>query len=208
MTKTDIYIRISPVFQLAITLKARAPLLVEPTRKGFLMEKNGNYELLYIVHPDLESSIDKILDRVHSYIEKRGGKVNYEENWGKRKLAYEIKKSDVGIYVLCYFSAPKENIALVEKDIRLTEEIIRYMLLSYEEADRNKKTTRDTKKDKPKTESTDKVTKDTKSTKNTKGTDNKETEKERMQKIDEKLGELLGKEDNESESPKKKGAKK
>ena len=90
----------------------------------------GKYELLYIVHPDLEASIDKITGNARTFIEGRKGKINYEENWGKRKLAYPIKKSDVGIYVLWYFEAPQSALAKIERDLRLTEEIVRYMILA------------------------------------------------------------------------------
>ncbi len=166
------------------------------------MGKIGNYELLFIIHPDLESSIDKILDQVRSSIVKRDGKINYEENWGKRKLAYEIEKNDVGIYVLCYFVAPKEKVTKIEKDLRLIEEVLRYMILSYEEVDEKKG--QDEKADKKK-----EVTKSTKKeTKKTKSKTSKKSERERMEQIDEKLGELLGKEDNDKNNPKGKEAKK
>lgn len=93
----------------------------------------GKYELLYIVHPDMESSIDKITDRVKSYIVGKDGKITYEENWGKKKLAYEIKKSEVGIYILVYFELPKDALTKIERELRLSEEIIRFMVLSKEE---------------------------------------------------------------------------
>lgn len=147
------------------------------------MEKNGNYELLYIVHPDLESSIDKSIDRVRSYIEKRDGKIIYEENWGKRKLAYDINKSDVGIYILWYFIAPKHKVASIEKDLRLNEEVMRFMLLGMEE-----KAKAEEPKEAPAKKAAAKV--NPKTTK-----EPVETEKERMKKIDEKLEALLGEEE-------------
>jgi small subunit ribosomal protein S6 len=157
------------------------------------MEKNGNYELLYIVHPDLESSIDKVTGKIKTSIEKRGGTINYEENWGKRKLAYEIKKNDVGIYVLWFFTAPKKSIAKIEKEIRLTEEIIRYLILTIEE---QKKASKPRIKTEPK--------KETETPKKEKP-ETKESEKARMKEIDEKLGALLGEEDSKKK-PKKKEA--
>lgn len=156
------------------------------------MENLGNYELLFIVHPDLESSIDKTLDKVKSYVEKRDGKIIYEENWGKRKLAYEINKTDVGIYVLWFINAPKNKIASIEKDLRINEEVMRYMLLVAEEK----------KEVKPKTKK-EAVTTDTKETKAKPAKketpkETKASEKERMKEIDEKLEKLLG-----DEEPKK-----
>jgi small subunit ribosomal protein S6 len=160
------------------------------------MEKNGNYELLYIVHPDLESSIDKITSQIKGFIEKRGGSINYEEDWGKRKLAYEINKSDVGLYILWFFSAPKKSLAKIEKDIRLTEEVMRYIILAMDETKSKAKSKPKAKKAEITEEETNQVKKEAKP---------KENEKARMKKIDEKLGELLGKEDNEKK-PKKKEA--
>lgn len=152
----------------------------------------GKYEILYIVHPDLEASIDKITDRVRGFIESRGGKITYEENWGKRKLAYEIRKTDVGIYVLWYFESPKESLAKIERDLRLTEEVMRFMVLAKEDklpvAAKPKKEVKEEveepKKPVKKTE-TKKVEKKEKPVK-------VEDEKARLKKLDEKLDALLG----------------
>lgn len=155
------------------------------------MERNGKYELLYIVHPDLEASIDKITEGVKSSIETRKGKVSYEENWGKRKLAYPIKKSDVGIYVLTYFEMPKEALLKVERDLRLTEEIMRYMLLATEDKVKaEKKQEKEPKKEmaKPKTKKKEEEPKA------------QENEEERMKQIDEKLDAILGEEGDNKES--------
>lgn len=157
------------------------------------MKENGNYELLYIIHPDLEGSLDKVLSKVKSFIEKRDGKITYEEDWGKKKLAYEINKCDVGIYILWYFEAPKEKIASIERDLKIAEEVMRFMILKIEE---KKKTIKNEKKEIKKTVE--------KKSKEAKPVETKETEKERMEKIDEKLGELLDGKEND----KKKVAKK
>lgn len=172
--------------------------------------KIGKYELLYIVHPDLESSIDKITDRVKGIIENRGGKVTYEENWGKRKLAYEIKKTDVGIYVLWYFEVKKDSLGKIERDLRLTEEIIRFILIVLEDkpkvkAGRKKETKEAVEeateiKEEPKTEKPAKkaapASKKTVSKKKEPAAE--ASEEERMKVLDEKLGALLGDEgDNE-----------
>jgi len=156
----------------------------------------GKYELLYIVHPDLEASIDKITDQIKAAIEKRDGKITYEENWGKRKLAYEIKKSDVGIYILWYFEAPKSALSKIERDIRLTEEVIRYMLLA--KSDKIKVKADKPKKDKPVVKEEAKAEEKPKAKKapaKKKETVPTESEEERMKKLDEKLGALIGEEE-------------
>ncbi len=147
------------------------------------MEKNGNYELLFIIHPDLESTIDKSIERIRANVEKRGGKVIYEENWGKRKLTYEINKTDVGIYVLWFLSLPKNKIANIEKDLRINEEVMRYMILKAEEK----------KEVKPKKEKNAISAEPTE--KAPKKAAKKESDKERMEMIDKKIEALLGDEE-------------
>lgn len=165
--------------------------------------KLQQYELLYIVHPDLESSIDKITAHAKDIIEGRKGKITYEENWGKRKLAYPIKKADVGIYVLWYFEAPTTALSKIERDLRLTEEIIRYMVLATPE----KITEAKPKKVAPKAEEKAPESKEVAEVKAAKKPTVKkaaekkekapvESEKERMKKLDEKLGALLGEEED------------
>lgn len=166
------------------------------------MEKNGKYELLYIVHPDLESSIDKITDRVKGAIESRGGKITYEENWGKRKLAYPINKSEVGIYVLYYFESPKEALTKVERDLRLTEEVMRFMLLALE--DRKKPEAPKAKKEEPKIEEAE-VKKAPKKEEKKAPAEDEET---RLKKLDEKLEAILGDEEAAPEAPKEEKKKK
>lgn len=174
----------------------------------------GKYEILYIVHPDLEASIDKITDRVRSFIEDRSGKITYEENWGKRKLAYEIKKSEVGIYLLWYFEAPAENLAKIERDLRLTEEVIRYMILAKSEkiaapkAVKKEKPTVEVKTEaKPAPKTKKETVAKTKVVKKEKPA--VENEAERMKELDEKLGAILSPEsDNKKVSTKVKKEKK
>ena len=167
----------------------------------------GKYELLYVVHPHLEASIDKITDRARKIIEDRKGTITYEENWGKRKLAYPIKKADVGIYVLWYFEAPAAALAKIERDLRLTEEIIRYMVLATPEKVRVAKPKKAKVKTEEVTEVEEKAETTEKKTPVKKAAAKKteklpvENEKERMKKLDEQLGALLG-EDEEKKTDK------
>lgn len=161
----------------------------------------AKYELLYIVHPDLEASIDKITDKARGYIEARKGKITYEENWGKRKLAYPINKAEVGIYVLWYFEAPETALAKIERDMRLTEEVIRYMILATPDKIKVVKAKKTEAKptsevapeaaEKAEVSTTEKktVAKKTPAKKEAKPA---ESEKVRMKKLDEQLGALLG----------------
>ena len=88
-----------------------------------------NYELLYIVHPDLEGSTEKITEKVAGFVTKAGGTVASQEDWGKRKLAYKIAKNEYGVYVLVNFALESTALADVERDLRLSEEIMRSMVV-------------------------------------------------------------------------------
>jgi small subunit ribosomal protein S6 len=105
-----------------------------------------NYELLYIVHPDLEGSTDKVTEKVTGFINRPGGKVTSQEDWGKRKLAYPISKNDFGVYVLVNFTIDSEKLSDVERDMRLSEEVLRSMIVVVPDL---KEVTPRVKKDKP-----------------------------------------------------------
>ena len=54
----------------------------------------NEYELTVLIHPDLESTLDSALDKVRGLITSNGGEIVKEDNWGKKKLAYQIKRED------------------------------------------------------------------------------------------------------------------
>jgi len=98
-----------------------------------------SYELLYIVHPDLEGTIEKVMDKVAGFITKADGKVLSQEDWGKRKLAYMISKNDFGVYVLVNFTIESVLLKEVERNMRLSEEIMRSLIVALPEIKENKK---------------------------------------------------------------------
>lgn len=101
----------------------------------FRMEKEeiltSTYELTLLVSPDLsEFDALKVADKVKNMITSRNGQIIQEHTWGKRRLAYPIKKADSGYYQTIIFTAPKEVINEVTRDILLVPEILRYLSLS------------------------------------------------------------------------------
>lgn len=92
------------------------------------------YETLYIVRPDLqEEEVQVIANEVESLITGGGGEILKSEQWGKRKLAYEVQKFGEGYYVLVRFTAPAVLSARLENHFRLTDSIIRFLLLHFDE---------------------------------------------------------------------------
>jgi len=86
------------------------------------------YETMYILHPELEEeAIDGAVERFKALITDQGGNVERLDRWGKRRLAYEIKKKQYGFYLHVRFKSPPALIALLEKEYRLNESILRYL---------------------------------------------------------------------------------
>ncbi len=88
------------------------------------------YELIFIVHPDLdENAFNEVVNRVRSWIVEGGGEVVKTDLWGKRKLAYPVRKQTEGQYV---FMQPKMNTtycAQLERNLRFLEPILRFELI-------------------------------------------------------------------------------
>jgi len=93
-----------------------------------------NYELMFILHPDLdEANVESNVERVKSWITESGGSVIKQELWGKRRLSYKIRKQAEGIYVLLQASLEPSFTAELERNLRLTEQIMRFLLTAMDE---------------------------------------------------------------------------
>lgn len=87
------------------------------------------YEMMFIVRPDLEeSAVQAVVDKIQDII-KNGGEVTNVNVMGKRRLAYEIKKFRDGIYVVVNFNATPDVVKELDRVTRITDEIIRYMII-------------------------------------------------------------------------------
>lgn len=88
----------------------------------------AQYEIAVLYHPDLEVDLSKAEEKVKKIITDNGGKVVSEDNWGKRKLAYTIKKQDYAVYVFYTVEMPGEGVKKVESTLNITDEVIRYLI--------------------------------------------------------------------------------
>ncbi|HSX14511.1 MAG TPA: 30S ribosomal protein S6 [Candidatus Saccharimonadales bacterium] len=91
------------------------------------------YELIVLLHPDLEIDADAPVAKIEKIITDAGGKVIKRDNWGKKRLAYRINKHDFGVYVYFKVQLQPESVRQVEDSLRITEEIIRHLLVSFVE---------------------------------------------------------------------------
>ena len=101
-----------------------------PQRLGSSRDMAGRkreYETIYILRPDSTSDvIAQVNQKVRGVIEAGGGVLLKIDNWGKRKLAYEVKKQLKGIYLFFSYLGQAGLLEEVERNLRLTDSVIRY----------------------------------------------------------------------------------
>ena len=94
----------------------------------------NKYELMYIIDTAVEEEARKaLIERFNGVITNNGGKVEKVEEWGKRRLAYAIDYKTEGYYVLVNFEAESTVPAEVERNLKITDSVIRYQVIRLEE---------------------------------------------------------------------------
>jgi small subunit ribosomal protein S6 len=89
-----------------------------------------DYEVLYIVRPDLDDEkVQDAVKRVNTLIERSGGTTERTNLWGKRKLAYEVKHQKEGAYVLQDFQLNPDRVPELESALKITEEVLRHLIV-------------------------------------------------------------------------------
>ena len=92
------------------------------------------YELVFIADPGLgEPEVDALAAQVQGFVEKEGGRVSKLEKWGKKRLAYNVKRHREGSYVLLVIEGGAALIKEVERRIRVTDGIIRFLSVRVDE---------------------------------------------------------------------------
>jgi small subunit ribosomal protein S6 len=88
----------------------------------------NQYEIAVLYDPDLEVDLEKATSRVEKILADNGAKVVHVENWGKRKLAYAIKKHEMAVYVFYTVDIPAQNVRKIESTLNITDEVIRFLI--------------------------------------------------------------------------------
>ena len=92
------------------------------------------YEALYIVRPDLtDEEITPITDRYKLVIEEQGGVVEEVNRWEKRRLAYEVKGQNEGIYVLMTFNAEARAASELDRQLKISDDSLRHIIVRRDE---------------------------------------------------------------------------
>lgn len=90
-----------------------------------------NYELLYIIKGEVgEENVDSVIAKVEKIVTDNGGSVEKSEKWGLKKFAYPIDYKTEGFYVLMNFASEPTLPAELDRNLRISDEIVRGMIVS------------------------------------------------------------------------------
>ena len=91
------------------------------------------YEHLLIARQDISAqAVDALATHLKTIVEGEGGKVEKQEYWGLRSLAYRIKKNRKGHYVLLNINAPSKAVVELERQLRINEDVLRFLTVKVE----------------------------------------------------------------------------
>ena len=93
----------------------------------------NQYEVMYVIDPALEDSARvELINRFSDFVKKNGGEVDRVDEWGKRRLAYAIQYKTEGYYVLMYIKAPADLPREIERNMQISDSVLRYLTVRYE----------------------------------------------------------------------------
>jgi small subunit ribosomal protein S6 len=89
---------------------------------------SNQYEAMFLFPPPGVTDLDSMIKTAQGIIERHGGKVLLIKKWDERKLYYEVNKQKRGTYILAYYTGPGASVAAIERDVNLSEEILRVLV--------------------------------------------------------------------------------
>ena len=98
---------------------------------------NRTYEIMFIVRPDVEEAdLDKLIEGFSANITSGGGEVTSVEKMGRRRLAYTVRRFNDGFYVLLTVAAPGSLIGEIERRLRVSEPVIKFITVRMDEEEK------------------------------------------------------------------------
>jgi len=94
-----------------------------------------HYEVVFLVHPDQSEQVPAMIERYRATVESKGGKIHRLEDWGRRQLAYPIKKLIKAHYVMMNIECGLDEVEELTSAFRFNDAVIRHMFLSRDEAE-------------------------------------------------------------------------
>ncbi len=93
-----------------------------------------HYEIVFLVHPDQSEQVTSMVDRYRTLIEGKGGKIHRLEDWGRRQLAYPIKKAYKAHYILMNIECDKDVVAELDNAFYYNDAVLRNMIMQRDAA--------------------------------------------------------------------------
>ena len=95
----------------------------------------NQYEVMYVIDSALEDGARvELINRFSELVKKNGGEIDRVDEWGKRRLAYAINYKTEGYYVLMYIKGPSELPRELERNMQISDSVLRYLVVRYEGA--------------------------------------------------------------------------
>lgn len=91
------------------------------------------YEIIFIVKSLEEEATNNVIEKFEKLIAANGGKIDKEDRWGKKRLAYEIKKETEGFYVIFYVTCEPACVDECDRVMKITDEILKHMIVRNDE---------------------------------------------------------------------------
>jgi len=92
----------------------------------------ANYELTYILRPLEEANLTAANDRITTALRNAGGEIVARHDWGRRRLAYPIRKINDGYYTTLYITLPGTAVRGIERSLQLSDDVLRYIVVRVE----------------------------------------------------------------------------
>jgi small subunit ribosomal protein S6 len=91
-------------------------------------DKKNTYEGMFLISPAVTVEAEAGIKIVRGILDRHQGEVIVIKKWDERKLAYEIKGQKRGLYIIAYFNAPGASIAAIERDVNLSDDVLRVLV--------------------------------------------------------------------------------
>ena len=99
-----------------------------------MSEADRQYELAYVISPAVpDEGVNELHERISEIVRQLGGTVDKTDNWGRRRLAYEINRHREGTYVIALITGPGEMVTELERRLRVMEQLLRHLLIRVDE---------------------------------------------------------------------------
>lgn len=108
------------------------------------MSETRQYELVYVVSPEIsDEGVTELHERIAGIVGQLGGSIDKTDNWGRRRLAYEINRHREGTYVIETITGPGTLVTELERRLRVMEQLLRHLIVRVDEDLRKAQRARD-----------------------------------------------------------------